>query len=171
MDSEKTNRETLEKQFSELLSMINYHRSRASKAVNEQQLLTAWNVGAYVSNKLKTEEWGSKVVTQFVEYMKVHAPDQKGFRRSNIYNMVMFYDEYSASSFLSTLLCFLPKSCEQLATAQIQSSTEDAQSALIEIVQTPTAQFVQSEIGQMPEILLSTSYTNHIAILNQCKST
>ncbi len=170
MDSEKTNRETLEKQFSELLSMINYHRSRASKAVNEQQLLTAWNVGAYVSNKLKTEEWGSKVVTQFVEYMKVHAPDQKGFRRSNIYNMVMFYDEYSASSFLSTLLCFLPKSCEQLATAQIQSSTEDAQSALIEIVQTPTAQFVQSEIGQMPEILLSTSYTNHIAILNQCKS-
>ncbi len=39
----------------------------------------------------------------------------------------------------------------------------------MEIVQTPTAQIVQSEIGQLPEILLATSDTNHIAILNQCK--
>ncbi len=39
------NGKALEKQFSELLSMIKYHRSRASKAVNEQQPLTAWNVG------------------------------------------------------------------------------------------------------------------------------
>lgn len=66
MDTFQNNTPILEQQFSELLLMINYHRSRASQAVNEQQLLTAWNVGAYVSTKLKTQQWGSKVVTQFV---------------------------------------------------------------------------------------------------------
>ena len=83
----------LDQQFSELLSMINYHRSLACRAVNEQQLLMAWNVGAYVSTKLKTEQWGSKVVTQFVEYMRTHAPEQKGFSHRSIYYMVMFYEE------------------------------------------------------------------------------
>lgn len=166
----KNNTQILEQQFSELLSMINYHRSRASRAVNEQQLLMAWNVGAYVSTKLKTEQWGSKVVTQFVEYMRTHAPEQKGFSRRSIYNMVMFYDEYSSPFFLSTIQCFLPNLFVQLPTAQIQSSETATQSAAVEIVQLPTPQFVQTEIEQLPEILKSTSYTNHIAILNQCQS-
>lgn len=160
----------LEQQFSELLSMITYHRSRASQAVNEQQLLTAWNVGAYVSAKLKTQQWGSKVVTQFAEYMRTHAPEQKGFSRRSIYNMVMFYEEYSSPIFLSAIQSFLPNSIVQSTTAQIQSSDIGSQSTPVEIVQWPTAQFVQSPVGQMPEILFSTSYTNHIAILNQCKS-
>lgn len=160
----------IEQQFSELLSMINYHRSRASYAVNEQQLLTAWHVGAYISNKLKTEQWGSQVVTQFVEFMKVKAPEQKGFSRRNIYNMVMFYEEYSAPAFLATIQSYIPNSFVQLPAAQIQSTVAESIIVEAEIVQLPTAQLIRSEIGQMPKILLSTSYTNHIAILNQCKS-
>ena len=169
MNPLQNNTSELEQQFLELLSMINYHRSRASHAVNEQQLLTAWNVGAYVSNKLKTQQWGSKVVTQFAEFMKVKVPEQKGFSRRNIYNMVMFYEEYSCQSFLSTLQSYLPSSFVQLPTAQILSTDVRTISAPSEIVQLPTAQLDQ-KIGLMPEILLSTSYTNHIAILNQCKS-
>ena len=169
MNPLQNNTSELEQQFLELLSMINYHRSRATHAVNEQQLLTAWNVGAYVSNKLKTQQWGSKVVTQFAEFMKVKVPEQKGFSRRNIYNMVMFYEEYSCQSFLSTLQSYLPSSFVQLPTAQILSTDVRTISAPSEIVQLPTAQLDQ-KIGLMPEILLSTSYTNHIAILNQCKS-
>ena len=52
-----------EHQFGEVVDIILQHRSRASRAVNEEMLLTAWNVGSYVSGKLKSEEWGSKVVT------------------------------------------------------------------------------------------------------------
>ena len=169
MDSQN-NIQNLEQQFSELLSMINYHRSRASQAVNEQQLLMAWNVGAYVSAKLKTEQWGSKVVTQFAEYIRTHAPEQKGFSRSSLYNMVMFYDEYSSPYFLSAIQCFLPNSFVQLPFAKIKDSNLDNQSVVVKNEQSPATQFVQSAIGQLPEILLSTSYTNHIAILNQCKS-
>lgn len=158
----------LEQQFAELLSIISYHRSRASQAVNGQQLLTAWNVGAYISNKIKTNQWGSKVVTQFVEHMKVNAPDIKGFSRRNIYNMVMFYDEYSSTNFVSTVQTFLPGPSVQLLTAQITSDNSRPESVTAEIVQLPTAQL--STDSSMPEILKLTSFTNHVVILNKCKT-
>lgn len=170
MNSLQNNIQVLELQFSELLAMINYHRSKASSAVNEQQLLTAWNVGAYISHKLKTQEWGSKVVTQFAEYMRVNAPGQKGFGRANIYNMVTLYDEYSSPGFMAVVEKFIPAKFVQLEIGHFENDERLEKTNSIEIVQLPSAQFVQSEIGQMPEIILYTSYTNHIAILNQCKS-
>lgn len=167
-DPRKNNIQTLEKQFSELLAMINYHRSRASKAVNEQQLLTAWNVGAYVSHKLKTEEWGSKVVTQFAEYMKVNAPDQKGFSRRNIYNMVMFYEAYSSPIFNERVSFFLPEKFVQSLTAQIQIDDNHRKTPQSEIVQTVSAQFPCILEESMPPLISLTSFSNHIVILNEC---
>ena len=161
----------LEQQFSELLSMINYHRSRASQAVNEQQLLMAWNVGAYVSTKLKTEQWGSKVVTQFSEYMKIKAPDIKGFSRRNIYNMVMLYEEYSSLIFLEQASSFLPKYFVQTTTAQLQTTDSQKETQPLEIVQTVSAQFPLLSEGCLPDFISLTSFSNHIAILNQCNST
>lgn len=49
---------TIEQQFGEVVNIILQHKSRATKAVNEELLLTAWHVGGYVSSKLKSEEWG-----------------------------------------------------------------------------------------------------------------
>ena len=50
---------SVEQQFGEVIDIILQHKSRASKAVNEELLQTAWHVGGYVSAKLKSEEWGS----------------------------------------------------------------------------------------------------------------
>ena len=77
---------SIEQQFGEIIDIILQHKSNASKAVNEELLLTAWHVGGYVSAKLKSEEWGSKVVSQLSEYIRSQRPDIKGFGRSNIYN-------------------------------------------------------------------------------------
>lgn len=54
---------TQEAQFAEVIDIIQQHKSNASQVVNNEILLTAWYVGKYVSEKLKTEEWGSKVVS------------------------------------------------------------------------------------------------------------
>lgn len=43
----------MEQQFGEVINIILQHKSRASRAVNEELLLTAWHVGEYVSAKLK----------------------------------------------------------------------------------------------------------------------
>lgn len=165
------NIQILEQQFSELMSMINYHRSRASRAVNEQQLLLAWNVGAYVSTKLKTEQWGSKVVTQFSEYIKTKAPDIKGFSRRNIYNMVMLYEEYSSHIFLEKASSLLPKYFVQTKTTQLQTTDSQKETQPLEIVQTVSAQFPLLSEGCLPDLISLTSFSNHIAILNQCNST
>uniref|UniRef100_A0AB33JFB2 YhcG N-terminal domain-containing protein n=1 Tax=Prevotella sp. GTC17260 TaxID=3236796 RepID=A0AB33JFB2_9BACT len=59
-------------QFDEVVSIIRQHRSKASQTVNEEMLLAAWHIGGYVSSKLKSEEWGSKVVSQLSEFIRSH---------------------------------------------------------------------------------------------------
>ena len=66
---------SLEQQFGEVIDIILQHKSNASRVVNEELLLSAWHVGGYVSAKLKSEEWGSKVVTQLSEYIRSKRPD------------------------------------------------------------------------------------------------
>ena len=153
-----------ERQFTEVVDIIVQHRSKASCAVNEQSLLCAWYVGGYVSKKLKREEWGSKVVAQLSEYIRSKRPDIKGFSKRNIYNMVMFYDEYSSEAFVAAIRKYMTDKFVQSETAQIESKQRNAI-----IVQSETVQIVQSQIGQMPNILTLTTLTNHIEILCRCK--
>mgnify|MGYP003156599212 CR=1 FL=1 len=161
---------SVEQQFREVIDIILRHKSRASKAVNEELLLTAWYVGGYVSAKLKSEEWGSKVVTQLSEYIRSRRPDIKGFGRSSIYNMVLFYDEYSSAAFATTVEKYLNSEFVQPRIGQIETSHSEPSSEHAIIVHPKTAQIVQSGIGQMPKILELTTLTNHIEILCRCKS-
>ena len=154
-----------EQQFTEVVELILQHKYRASVAVNNETLFTAWSVGKYVSDKLKNEEWGSKVVSQLSEYIRSKRPDIKGFSKRNLYNMVMFYDEYSSETFAATIRKYMTDKFVQSETAQIGLEQENAI-----IVQSGTAQFVQSQTGQMPNILTLTTLTNHIEILCRCKS-
>lgn len=156
---------TQEQEFTEVVNIIVQHRSKASRTINEQSLLCAWYVGGYVSKKLKREEWGSKVVSQLSEYIRSKRPDIKGFSKRNLYNMVMFYDEYSSETFAATIRKYMTDKFVQSETAQIGLEQENAI-----IVQSGTAQFVQLQTGQMPNILTLTTLTNHIEILCRCKS-
>ena len=156
---------TQELEFTEVVNIIVQHRSKASRTINEQSLLCAWYVGGYVSKKLKREEWGSKVVSQLSEYIRSKRPDIKGFSKRNLYNMVMFYDEYSSETFAATIRKYMTDKFVQSETAQIGLEQENAI-----IVQSRTALFVQSQTGQMPNILTLTTLTNHIEILCRCKS-
>ena len=160
---------SMEQQFGEVIDIILQHKSRASRAVNNELLFTAWHVGSYVSAKLKSEEWGSKVVTQLSEYIRSRRSDIKGYSRRSIYNMVMFYDEYSSESFSATVEKYLNSEFVQPGTAQIQANQQTQETAVI--VQTASAQLVQPTSGQMPQILELTTLSNHIEILCRCKST
>ena len=161
---------SMEQQFGEVVDIILQHKSRASKVVNEELLLTAWHVGGYVSAKLKSEEWGSKVVSQLSEYIRSQRPDIKGYSRRSIYNMVMFYEEYSSETFASTVEKYLNSEFVQTLPAQIETTSITPITEENVIVQTASAQIVQPLAGQMPKILEMTSLSNHIEILCRCKS-
>lgn len=157
----------IEQQFDEVIGIILQHKSRAARMVNEELLLTAWHVGKYVSAKLKSEVWGSKVVTQLSEYIRSKRPDIKGFSRRNIYNMVMFYDEYSSDNFIATVEHYLSHEFVQSKTAQIESAASTEQHGII--VQSKTAQSERETIPLMPKVLGFTTLTNHLEILSRCK--
>jgi predicted nuclease of restriction endonuclease-like (RecB) superfamily len=123
-----------------------------------------------VSAKLKNEEWGSKVVTQLSEYIRSQHPEIKGYSRSSIYNMVMFYDEYSSEKFVSIVAKYLNSEFVQPASAQIENIKLLPQNEDVVIVQPKTAQIAQPKTRQMPKILELTSLTNHIEILCRCKN-
>lgn len=158
------------KQFDEIVDIILSHRGRASRAVNNELLMTAWQVGGYVSAKLKSEEWGSKVVTQLSEYIRTKRPELKGYSRSSIYNMVMFYDEYSSEEFANTVRHFLNSEFVQPRTGQLMESNQSVSGESSLIALPKTAQIVQSATGQLPKILELTTLTNHIEILCRCKT-
>ena len=90
--AEKHIQESLEVQFGAVQKIIIYHRTRALQNVNEESLLLSWEVGHYVSDRLKSAEWGSKVVTQLSEFLRRNDPSLRGFSRKNLYRMVSFYD-------------------------------------------------------------------------------
>ena len=159
-----------EQQFGEVVNIILQHKSNATKAVNEELLLTAWHVGGYVSSKLKSEEWGSKVVSQLSEYIRTQHPDIKGYGRSSIYNMVLFYEEYSSKTFIDTVEKYLNSEFVQPLAGQLEMPSIALSTEVNAIVQPASAQFVQPLAGQMPKILELTTLTNHIEILCRCKS-
>ena len=163
----------LEQQFEYVNSLIERHRSSAIAKVNMEALLTNWEVGQYISQQLKSAQWGAKVVSELADYLKRMNPRRKGYSKRNLYNMVGFYETYSSESFLGFIDTLHLDKLVQLPIAQsvaqrqneiVQSVTAQNEDAVI--VQSPTAQFALP----FPVVLAVTSFTNHIEILNRCKS-
>ena len=163
----------LEKQFEYVNSLIEQHRSSAIAKVNLEALQTNWEVGQYISQQLKSAHWGAKVVSDLADYLKRMNPRRKGYGKRNLYNMVSFYETYSSESFLGFIGDLHLDDLVQLPLAQSKAHGQN------EIVQSVTAQseggaIVQSTPAQFelpfPAILAITSFTNHIEILNRCKS-
>ena len=159
---------TQEAQFAEVIDIIQQHKSHASQVVNNEILLTAWCVGKYVSEKLKTEEWGSKVVCQLSEYIRSNHPEIKGFSRSSIYNMVMFYDEYSSKSFKNAVEKYLGSQIVQPAITQFDNNVSEPSNNIMK--PTMNKQIVQMPSGQFPKILFLTTLSNHYDRLGRCRS-
>jgi hypothetical protein len=49
-------------EFQQVHGIISLHRSKALQTVNNENLLTSWEVGALVSTRLENPVWGSKIV-------------------------------------------------------------------------------------------------------------
>ncbi len=58
-------------QFDEIVSIIDNARARALKAVNTELIQMYWDIGAYVSAKVKDDGWGKSVVLIFLHFYKV----------------------------------------------------------------------------------------------------
>lgn len=129
--------------FEYICSIIDLHSLNALQKVNEEHLLTCWEIGQNLSSRIKEGKWGDKVVRALADYIRTNRPSHRGFSKTNIYNMVKFYETYSSNDFLNLL----------------------HQHKLIN-----SPQIVQSPTGQFPKLLSLVTYTHHTIILNRCTS-
>lgn len=177
--AEKHIYESLEAQFGTVQKIIIYHRTRALQNVNEESLLLSWEVGHYVSDRLKSSEWGSKVVTQLSEFLRRNDPTLRGFSRKNLYRMVSFYETYSSAGF-SEQIATLPFVSSEMTRLQI-ANKQDGKIVSFEMTQLQSVdnegnEFVSSEMIQlqkadpMPRILTLVNWTSHIEILASCRT-
>lgn len=154
-----------ENDFAQIVHIIEQNRAQAIQVINHASVLTAWQVGAYVSEKIKNAAWGSKVVQQLAEYIHTQNPMLKGWSKVSIYRMVKFYEAYSSIEFIerASSLKLLPK-----ATDEFESPVAT------QIVSTPLTQIghntiVSTPLTQIPKFLLKTTWSNHQAILHKCE--
>ena len=129
------NPDDFEMQFAYVDSIINKHRTTAIATVNMESLLTAWEVGQYISIQLKSSHWGSKVVSELADYLKRQNPKRRGFGKRHLYNMVKFYDTYSTDDFQRLGEHLKLDEIVQLPIAQLEDTNGQN-----EIVQLPIAQ-------------------------------
>jgi predicted nuclease of restriction endonuclease-like (RecB) superfamily len=140
-------------EFQQVHGIISLHRTRALQTVNNENLLTAWEVGAYVSVRLKNSAWGSKTVMQLSEYLRSQDPTLRGYSRRNIYNMVSLYDTYSSFGFSQYIENLKLNEFMQPMATQMEPFP-----------------IVQIESAQFPHFLHLTTLSNHYEILNSCNT-
>lgn len=91
-------------QFEEIIHIIEAAKERAYQAVNKELINMYWEIGKYISNKVKDEDWGKSVVADFSDFIHNNYPDIKGFSAQNIWRMKQFYETYKDKEKLSPLV-------------------------------------------------------------------
>ena len=155
------NQAELEAQFAFVNSLIDRYRFSAISMVNTAALQMNWEIGQYISMQLKSSKWGAKVVGDLADYLKLQNPKRRGFGKRNLYNMVKFYDMYSRPLFNDRISQLNMPEFVQMPSAQIPNDV---------IVQLPSAQIDYSDIQPLPSILTTTTFSNHVEIMNRCRS-
>jgi predicted nuclease of restriction endonuclease-like (RecB) superfamily len=137
--------------FGEIVALISAARQRAIQAVNTELIDLYWQVGAIISRKIETAEWGDGVIPQLAAYLAKTQPGLRGFTRPNLFRMRQFYEAYRNHEFVSAAPRQLPARTGKGAANVAKKRAAAA-----------TGQIVSALLRQLP-------WTHHLIILGQCK--
>ena len=90
-------------EFDEIITFIEQARQKAFRAVNRELIEMYWQIGQYISEKVKSNAWGKSVVLEFAKFVQSKYVGIKGFSAQNIWRMKQFYETYAGNEKLSTL--------------------------------------------------------------------
>ena len=169
MEKKNTNKSrsitTFKGDFEAIYGIIASHRDRVVQQINGESVMMVWEVGGFVSGKLKTSAWGSGVVRQLAEYIHTQDPTVRGWSYRTIYKMVQFYETYSSPAFIELIGKVKP---QIVPVEMVQIS--DRQIVPIESAQIQTKSIVPFETAQIPKVLFCTGWGNHQIVLNRCRT-
>lgn len=90
--------------FDEVLELIVTSKVKVFKQINSELISLYWDIGEYISNKIKSDGWGKNTVKELSDYIFKKDPNIKGFSQSNIWRMKQFYEEYKDYPILAPLV-------------------------------------------------------------------
>ena len=156
-------------EFETVYGIISAHKKRAMNAMHNESLNMLWEVGAYVSDRLKKAAWGDGVVRMLAEYIHTKCPKARGWSFRTIYKMVQFYETYSSQGFNEIVR---HNSMQQYLSKSDQRELSDEKKPIVpfEMAQIDGDVIVPFEMAQIPSVLFSTGWTNHQIIMNRCKT-
>ena len=157
---------TYRNDFEAIYKIITLHRDRVVQQINGDTVMMVWEVGGFVSGKLKTSAWGSGVVRQLAEYIHTQDPTVRGWSYRTIYKMVQFYETYSSPAFIELIGKVNP---QQIVPFEMEQYP-NRQIVPIQSAQIQTNPIVPIQLAQIPTILFSTGWSNHQLIMNYCKT-
>ncbi|MCL2018180.1 MAG: PDDEXK nuclease domain-containing protein [Oscillospiraceae bacterium] len=90
--------------FEEIVDIIERSREKIFRSVNRELIDMYWEIGRYISQKVKTDKWGKSIVKEFSGFIQSHYDGIKGFSPQNIWRMKQFYEIYAENEKLSPLV-------------------------------------------------------------------
>jgi hypothetical protein len=81
--------------------LIAVSKEKAFQAVNTTLIDLYWNIGATISKKIETAEWGDGVVERLALFIARTEPGLRGFTRRNLFRMRQFYEVYKEGSIVT----------------------------------------------------------------------
>ena len=81
----------IQKQFTEIITLIRQARFEAFKLVNTTLIDLYWNIGCYISQRTESEGWGKSTVQQLAGCIQKQEPGLRGFSDKNLWRMKHFY--------------------------------------------------------------------------------
>jgi len=111
-------------EFKHIISMISNAKERALLSINVELIKLYWEVGKYISNKIKNAEWGEEIVDNLADYISKTNHEIKGLNRRGLFRMRQFYDAYVNYSKVSPLVTQLNWSNNLLILSKTKSIEE-----------------------------------------------
>ena len=144
----------MDKQFTDIILLIQQSRNNAIKSVNVELINLYWNIGAYIKQKLSVAEWGDKTVDELAKFIQKNNPELKGFNKRGLYRMIQFYETYASVEFVSPLV-----------TQILQNENQETKFVAPLVTQ---IDFQPQDIRKT--ILAQLSWTNNMIIFSRCKT-
>ncbi len=137
-------------------------QARAAKAVNQEQLALYYGIGRYISANTRNHGWGTGVLKQISDSLRLELPGLRGFSETNLKNMRLFYEAWRSIESNSSV------ATDEIGISHSVTGHDDLQESGNEQITIRQLQLTNYEEFPLAEFL-SISFTHHIVIINQAK--
>lgn len=94
----------MENELEEIINLIETHKERAYRKINEELVNLYFEIGKYLSNKISNQKWGSKTISKIADRLKLLYPNIKGYDKRSLYLMIQFYETYKENTIVGPLV-------------------------------------------------------------------